>query len=296
MKNSIYFLLLLGFLIIGCNSNPSYESNLATAKKTFELFQAENLEEQMKLFSEDLVYTPPTFGAKDMSKQEFKGLLKMYHQAFDDIVYIPEVWLPGTDENGQLDGSVRTYGTWNSKDATTGNQTVPLRSYHFFNFNPQGEIIAQGDFFDATGLLNSVGTAPGWLKTDEGKIPGVNANPENLKIYETFINAHNDRNMKVIDELAHKSILVELPDGSKINGKKDFLKVLNDWFESTDPRWSPYFAYSMKVVGQKGEWVIAGHNLKDQPQELDVLDLVDIYLIENKIRRVIVYRKQTNKP
>ena len=195
MKNTNYFLLLLGFLIIGCNSNPSYESNLSSAKKTFELFQAENLEEQMKLFSKDLVYTPPTFGAKDMSKQEFKGLLSMYHKAFDDIVYTPEVWLPGTDENGQLDGSVRTYGTWNSKDATTGNQTLPLRSYHFFNFNPQGEIIAQGDFFDATGLLNSIGTAPGWLQTAEGKIPGVNANPKNLKIYETFINAHNDRDM-----------------------------------------------------------------------------------------------------
>ena len=99
----------------------------------------------------------------------------------------------------------------------------------------------------------------------------------------------------MIAELTHESILVELPDGSKINGKKDFLNVLNSWFESTDPSWSPYFAYSMKVLGQKGEWVIAGHNLKDQPQGLDVLDLVDIYLIENKIRRVIVYRKETTK-
>ena len=81
----------------------------------------------------------------------------MYHTAFDEIVYTPEVWLPGTDEKGKLDGSVRTYGTWNSKDAKTGEQTLPLRSYHFFNFNEKGEVIAQGDFFDATGLMNYIG-------------------------------------------------------------------------------------------------------------------------------------------
>ena len=157
MKKSILLLLLFSLSFISCDSNPNYEANLAKAKKTFELFQAEDIEAQMALFSDELVYTPPTYGAKDMSKEEFKSLLQMYHSAFDDIVYTPEVWLPGTDDKGKLDGSVRTYGTWNSKNAKTGEQTTPLRSYHFFNFNEKGEIIAQGDFFDATGLMNNLG-------------------------------------------------------------------------------------------------------------------------------------------
>ena len=157
MRKTIFIIFLLGFVFTSCESNPNYESNLTKAKKTFELFQAEDLETQMSFFSEELVYTPPTYGAKDMSKEEFKSLLQMYHAAFDEIVYTPEVWLPGTDENGKLDGSVRTYGTWNSKDAKTGEQTLPLRSYHFFNFNEMGEVIAQGDFFDATGLMNYIG-------------------------------------------------------------------------------------------------------------------------------------------
>ena len=157
MKKSILLLLLSSLSLISCDSNPNYESNLEKAKKTFELFQAEDIEAQMALFSDELVYTPPTYGAKDMSKEEFKSLLQMYHAAFDDIVYTPEVWLPGTNDKGKLDGSVRSYGKWNSKDAKTGKETTPLRSYHFFNFNAEGEIIAQGDFFDATGLLASVG-------------------------------------------------------------------------------------------------------------------------------------------
>lgn len=295
MKKTIYLFGLLALILVGCNSNPGYEKNLATAQKTFELFQTEDLEAQMELFSEELVYTPPSYGAEDMSKEEFRELLKMYHSAFDEIVFTPEVWLPGTDDNGRLDGSVRTYGTWNSKDARTGNQTTPLRSYHFFNFDEQGKIIAQGDFFDATGLLNSIARAPGWLQTSEGKIPGINADPENLDVYETFIQAHNDRNMDVIAELAHESIVVELADGGIIKGKKAFLKMLKSWFRSTNPIWKPYFAYSMKVEGQEGEWVIAGHTLKDKRQRLNVLDLVDIYLLDDKVRRVIVYRKKAKK-
>ena len=157
MKKSILLLLLFSLSFISCDSNPNYESNLEKAKKTFELFQEEDIEAQMSLFSDKLIYTPPTYGAKDMSKEEFKSMLQMYHATFDEIVYTPEVWLPGTDENGKLDGSVRSYGTWNSKNAKTGEQTTPLRSYHFFNFNEKGEIIAQGDFFDATGLMNNIG-------------------------------------------------------------------------------------------------------------------------------------------
>ena len=106
MKKSILSLLLFSLSFISCDSNPNYEANLAKAKKTFELFQAEDIEAQMALFSDELVYTPPTYGAKDMSKEEFKSLLQMYHSAFDDIVYTPEVWLPGTDDKGKLDGSV----------------------------------------------------------------------------------------------------------------------------------------------------------------------------------------------
>ena len=128
-----------------------------------------------------------------------------------------------------------------------------------------------------------------------GKIPATDANPKNLKLYEKFIEAHNDRNMAKISKMAHDSILVEMPDGSEIRGKDQFLGVLTNWFDTSNPTWKPYFAYTMKVTGQEGEWVIAGHALQDKPQNLNVLDVVDVYIEEKKVRRILVYRKEINK-
>jgi hypothetical protein len=203
MKKSILLLLLFSLSFIRCDSNPNYESNLAKAKKTFELFQNEDIETQMSLFSDELVYTPPTYGAKDMSKDEFKSLLQMYHAAFDDIVYSPEVWLPGTDDKGKLDGSVRSYGTWNSKDAKTGKETTPLRSYHFFNFNAEGEIIAQGDFFDATGLLTSIGLTNTLINHKNEIINVVNMS---TNVSDNEVEAFSEKYQSVVNNLETSSL------------------------------------------------------------------------------------------
>ena len=141
----------------------------------------------------------------------------------------------------------------------------------------------------------SFAQAPGWLQTANSKIEATDANPKNLKVYEKFIEAHNEKNIKKISRMAHESILIEMPDGTELVGKEQFVEVLNNWFSTSDPKWSPFFAYTMKVTGQEGEWVIAGHRLEDKPLDLNVLDLVDIYLEKNKVRRVIVYRKEMKK-
>ena len=141
----------------------------------------------------------------------------------------------------------------------------------------------------------SIAQAPGWLQGANGKIPATDANPKNLKLYEKFIEVHNDRNLAKISKMAHDSILVEMPDGSEIRGKDQFLGVLSNWFDTSNPIWEPYFAYTMKVTGQKGEWIIAGHALKDKLVDLDVLDVVDVYLEEKKVRRILVYRKEIKK-
>ena len=46
---------------------------------------------------------------------------------FDEITYNAEVWLPGTDSLGNLNGSVRTYGVWTAKNPMNENVIVQTR-------------------------------------------------------------------------------------------------------------------------------------------------------------------------
>ena len=64
------------------------------------------------------------YGSEKMGYDQFMANVKGYHMAFErNVKYTPEVWLPGCDTLGNLNGSVRTYGVW------TGTQFKPIKSY-----------------------------------------------------------------------------------------------------------------------------------------------------------------------
>jgi quinol monooxygenase YgiN len=152
----ILFLLSLTLCFVSClDSNPTYPENLATAKKFFALHGEENLKDQLDLISKDIESEPPFYGSKSIGYEVFTSMLKGYHDAFDDIKYTPQVWLPGTDSLGVLNGSVRTYGKWTGVQTKTGKQ-LDLKGYWYFGFDDNGLINAQGDFFDAGGMLDAV--------------------------------------------------------------------------------------------------------------------------------------------
>lgn len=156
MKSLIYCFctaLLLG----ACTSvqHPDYAKNLATAQKYFELHEVEDLEAQMEMLSPEVKHDSPFYNGKISNYDGVVGMLKGYHDSFENIKYTAQNWLPGTDSLGNLDGSVRTYGRWTGTQIMTGKQ-LDLRSYHYMNFDAEGKIVQTGDFFDGTGMLNAV--------------------------------------------------------------------------------------------------------------------------------------------
>lgn len=153
MKKIIF--LLAPLLLLSCNSNPNYLRNLANAQKLFELHAAEDLEGQKALVSKEIKSIPPLYGSEPMDYNAYIQMLEGYHQAFDNIKYTAEVWLPGTDDQGKLDGSVRTYGNWTGTHAVTGKE-LNLNGYWYFNFDENGLVTEQGDFFDAGGMISAV--------------------------------------------------------------------------------------------------------------------------------------------
>ena len=152
----IVLILVMAVLVMSCSdSNPKYADNLATAKKFFALHGEENYEEQLKLISKDIQAEPPFYASGMSNYEEFTSMVKGYQEAFDNIKYNARNWLPGTDSLGVFDGSVRTYGNWTGVHTATGKQ-LDLKGYWYFNFDENGLIIGQGDFFDAGGMLDAV--------------------------------------------------------------------------------------------------------------------------------------------
>jgi quinol monooxygenase YgiN len=154
MKRLI-LLFLMATLLTSCNNNPDYAKNLATAQKLFQLHEEENLEAQLALVSEKMESITSMYGGEATGFDQYKAMIKGYHNDFDDIKYNANVWLPGTDPDGILDGSVRTYGTWTGTNVATGKQ-LNLMGYWYFNFDAEGKVITQGDFFDYGGMYNAV--------------------------------------------------------------------------------------------------------------------------------------------
>ena len=134
------------------NTNPEYAKNLATAQKLFELHGEEDIDAQLALVSQDIESNTSMDKSETVGYDQYVAMLKGYHAAFDNINYTAENWLPGTNEDGQLDGSVRTYGVWTAKNPMNGNVII-TNAYHSFEFNAKGQIHEMRDYFDASGAM-----------------------------------------------------------------------------------------------------------------------------------------------
>lgn len=138
------------------------------------------------------------------------------------------------------------------------------------------------------------GPAPGYMISNGEKISARDANPANLEIWEKYIDAHNNKDLETIASMNNDSILVNAWDGRNIQGNNAHIEALQAWYDEGNPEWNIFFSYSMKVDGQKGEWVISGMEINDtvDGKEVIVQDVTDAYIVDGKMRRIIVYRKE----
>ena len=137
--------------------------------------------------------------------------------------------------------------------------------------------------------------APGYLVAQDGsKIDARDADPSNLAIWEKYIEAHNNKDYETISSINHDSIVLNLWDGRNLFGNEAHLEVLKGYIDELSPTWNTFFSYTMHVDGQKGDWVITGHQI-DQTvdgEEQSISDICDVFIVDQKIRRIIVYHKE----
>jgi len=140
--------------------------------------------------------------------------------------------------------------------------------------------------------------APGFLRAGGEQLNAYEASPENLDIWDKYIDAHNDRDLELIasmnidsTELGNFRILS--PNGQIILGSDTQIEFLKGWFEAENPKWKTNFSFSMRVEGQKGEWVITGSEVKKtvDGKEVTTYDVADVYIEDGKIGAFWVYSR-----
>ena len=140
-----------------------------------------------------------------------------------------------------------------------------------------------------------LGPAPGYLVAQDGsKIYARDSDPSNLAIWEKYMEAHNNKDFETISTMNHDSIVVNLYDGQNLFGSEAHLDLLKGYMEEFNPTFNTFFSYTMHVDGQVGDWVITGHQI-DQTvdgEEQSLSDICDVFIVDEKIRRIIVYRKE----
>lgn len=142
--------------------------------------------------------------------------------------------------------------------------------------------------------------APGYLNAGGERVNAYDGDPANLALVDAYIDAHNARDLEAIasmnidstEMLGSFKIINSL--GDVVEGVETHKNTLAAWFDAENPQWNTNFAYSMKVDGQPGEWVITGHKLTRtiDGEETSSYDILDIYIENGKIGGFWVYSRK----
>jgi len=152
-------LITITFLLVSCEAKQDlslYNTNKEVAQKMLMSYTSPtNFELFKSLIHEEIEHQSPMYGVGKIGYDKVLIDAEFYMTNFKDVTFEDAIWLPGVDETILTpDGSVRVYGTWTGESKETGN-SFSVDSYHYFDIQ-DGQIIASGDYFDATGMVMAV--------------------------------------------------------------------------------------------------------------------------------------------
>jgi hypothetical protein len=103
------------------------------------------------LAADNFIWSPPAVGMDSIPKDKWYAAMKEFMSTYNDITFTNPLWRKGVDSANNNDGSVRVYGLWNSKFASSG-KTGLLKYYSSFEFNKEGKIVSQLEFYNMPDL------------------------------------------------------------------------------------------------------------------------------------------------
>jgi uncharacterized protein YacL (UPF0231 family) len=119
----------------------------------------------------------------------------------------------------------------------------------------------------------------------------------NLAVLESYIKAHNDRDLETIKSLnGDKDFKVYGPDGQVIEGSEDHLEFLANWFKEASPKWKTNYLIENELTNNKGElrqWVTSGHEvtLTVDGEEVKFGQVIDARISNGKVQMFYVTQR-----
>ena len=103
------------------------------------------------------------------------------------------------------------------------------------------------------------------IQDDGTKTPLYVGDMSNLAIWETYIKAHNERDLETIKSLnAEEGFKAYSSNGQVIEGTEAHIEFLTNWFADADPKWKMGYLIENEFTNNKGElrqYVTSGHQL-----------------------------------
>ena len=128
------------------------------------------------------------------------------------------------------------------------------------------------------------------IQDDGTKVPLYGGDMSNLAVLESYIKAHNDRDLETIKSLnGDKDFKVYGPDGQVIEGSEAHLEFLANWFKEASPKWKTNYLIENELTNNKGElrqWVTSGHEvtLTVDGEEVKFGQVIDARISNGKVQ------------
>ena len=146
----------------------------------------------------------------------------------------------------------------------------------------------------------STNTSPqviGFTSSEDSKSDIVAGPNDIISVWESYIDAHNSRDMDAIRNLNSDDFSAYGEAGQVVEGSDAHIGFLSEWFEISNPKWTIQWAISNtgeNVNGEISDFVTAGHELtlSIEGQEITAYQVIDAMISDGKVVNFNVYQQE----
>ena len=149
---------------------------------------------------------------------------------------------------------------------------------------------------------NSSPQVIGFTSNQDGEKSNVVAGPDDIVgVWESYIDAHNSRNLDGIRALNADEFSAYGSAGEVVEGSDAHIAFLTEWFEINNPIWKINWAISNTgeaISGDMANFVTAGHEVKlnVEGEDITLYQVIDAMIVDGKVVNFNVFQQERGQP